>query len=184
MAARPVRIPPLPTEDRDQRAQELLAPLGADRKVLNIFATLVRHPRLFNRWSPFGGVLLHRGELTPRHRELLILRTAWHCRADYEWGQHVEIARAAGVTDAEIARIPGGPRAEGWEGLDATMLAAADELHHDAEIAGPTWATLAAELNERQLIEIPMVVGHYHLLAFTLNSLGVAPEPDAAPLPQ
>jgi 4-carboxymuconolactone decarboxylase len=177
------RIPPLPAAERDERARELLAPLTNDGRVLNIFATLVRHPRLFNRWSPFGGTLLYRGELSGRQRELLILRTAWHCHAHYEWGQHVGIAKAAGLTDDEIARVPAGPEAAGWAPLDAALLRAADELHRDATIGEDTWGALAAELDERQLIEVCMVVGQYHLVAFTLNSLGVESEPDAAPFP-
>lgn len=178
------RIPPLPPAERDERAQELLAPVTNDGRVLNIFATLVRHPRLFNRWSAFGGTLLYRGELSARHRELLILRTAWHCRAHYEWGQHVRIAKAAGLTEDEIARIPAGPDAGGWGPLEAALLRAADELHAESTIGEGTWGELAALLDERQLIEVCMVVGQYHLVAFTLNSLGVEPEADAAPFPQ
>ncbi len=182
MPTRRLRIPPLPADQRDERAEELLAPLAADGRVLNIFATLVRHPRLFNRWSPFGGVLLRRGELSARHRELLILRTAWLCQADYEWGQHVRIARAAGLSDEEIDRVPIGPD-EGWIPLDSALLRAVDELHRDAWISEETWTTLSAELDERKLIEVCMVVGQYHLVAFTLNSLGVEPEAGADPLP-
>jgi 4-carboxymuconolactone decarboxylase len=182
--ARPLRIPPLPADERDERANELLAPIAVNGRNLNIFATLVRHPRLFNRWSAFGGTLLRRGELSGRARELLILRTAWHCRADYEWGQHVRIAGAAGVSDEEIARIVEGPDAPGWSPLDAALVRAADELHEDAYIADGTWSVLAEHLNERQLIEVCMVVGQYHLVAFTLNSLGVEREADAAPFPR
>ena len=42
---------------------------------------------------------------------------------------------------------------------------------------------LAARYDERQLIELPMLVGHYHLVAFTLNSLGVQLEPGLEGLP-
>ena len=183
-AARPVRIPPLPADQRDERANELLAPIAVNGRDLNIFTTLVRHPRLFSRWSAFGGTLLRRGELSDRHRELLILRTAWHCRADYEWGQHVAIAGRAGVSDEEIGSIVEGPDAAGWAPLDAALVRAADELHRDACIADGTWSVLAQHLNEHQLIEVCMVVGQYHLVAFTLNSLGVELEADAAPFPK
>ncbi|MCI4370666.1 MAG: carboxymuconolactone decarboxylase family protein, partial [Thermoplasmata archaeon] len=74
-ATRPLRIPPLPAQERDERQDELLAPIAVNGRHLNIFATLIRHPRLFNRWSAFGGTLLRRGELSDRHRELLVLRT-------------------------------------------------------------------------------------------------------------
>ena len=39
-----------------------------------------------------------------------------------------------------------------------------------------TWAALAGRYDDRQLIEVPMLVGHYHMLAFTLNSLGIQVE--------
>jgi 4-carboxymuconolactone decarboxylase len=179
MSSRPAspRIAPLAPADRDEQATALLAQAGApDRPALNIFATLVRHPGLFRRWLPFGGKLLA-GRLPARDRELLILRTGWRCRSEYEWGQHTVIGRAAGITDEELRRIEEGPDASGWAGLDATLLRAADELHDDGCISDATWAGLAAAYDERQLIEVPMLVGQYHLVAFTLNSLGVQREP-------
>jgi alkylhydroperoxidase family enzyme len=183
-APRPLRIPPLPVAERDELATELLAPTDVDGRNLNIFTTLVRHPRLFRRWSPFGGVLLRRGELSGRHRELLILRTAWHCRAHYEWGQHVAIAREAGLSNDEITSVAGAVDPGGWSELDRAVLRAADELHADACISDATWTLLAMHLDERQLIEVCMVVGQYHLVAYTLNSLGVELETDAAAFPE
>ena len=174
------RIPPLPEEERDDQARELLAQVGVRPSgASNIFTTLVRHPGLFRRWAPFGGKLLA-GKLPARDRELLILRTGWNCRAEYEWAQHVRIARSVGVTNEEIVRVQAGPDAEGWSDEDATLLRAADELHDGATISDPTWDALAARYDERQMIEVPMVVGHYHLVAFTLNSLGVQVEDDVA----
>ena len=163
------RIPPLPAEERDDRQRELLDALPGE---LNIFTTLVRHPRLFRRWSQFGGVLLT-GLLPPRDRELLILRTGHLTGAAYEFHQHVTIAMASGVTEDEIERVQAGPDAEGWEPFDAALLRAADELHADARISDPTWAALAERYDEAQFIEVCMTVGQYHLVAFTVNSLGV-----------
>jgi alkylhydroperoxidase family enzyme len=178
------RIPPLPREGRDPRTEELLAGLrGADGSELNIFATLAHHPRVLKRWSAFGGTLLYAGTLSHRDRELLIMRTAWHCGAHYEWGQHVAFARAAGLSDEDIARIAEGPDAEGWSAEDAALLRAADELHDHARIDDATWASLAGRYDEQQLIELCMVVGQYHLVAFTLNSLGVQPEPGLPEMP-
>lgn len=180
------RISPLPPEERDERTAELLASLRPHEEAgdLNIFATLARHPRLLKRWSAFGGTLLYRGELPARDRELLILRTALRCGADYEWGQHVPIAREAGLGDDEIARIADGPDAPGWSEHDVALLRAADELHDHACISDATWDALAAGHDEQQLIEICMVVGQYHLVAFTLNSLGVEQEPGVAGVPR
>jgi 4-carboxymuconolactone decarboxylase len=179
------RIPPLPPAQRDDRTEELLRSLRADPDGpdLNIFATLARHPRLLKRWSAFGGTLLYSGELPGRERELLILRTGWNCRAGYEWGQHVPIALDAGVTEDEVQRVPAGPDDAGWSEQDAVLLRAADELHRDARIGDGTWASLAATWSEMQLIEVCMVVGQYHLVAFTVNSLGVEREDGVQDLP-
>jgi alkylhydroperoxidase family enzyme len=177
----------LPPDERDERTEELLRGLragpGPGDEDLNIFATLARHPRLLKRWSAFGGTLLYGGELPERERELLILRTAWNCRADYEWGQHVRIGLASGLTEEEVARVPDGAPAEGWSDDDAALLAAADELHDGARIGDQTWRALAARLSEAQLIELCMLVGQYHLVAFTLNSLGVEREDGVPALP-
>jgi 4-carboxymuconolactone decarboxylase len=179
------RIPPLPPEDRSEEARELLAAVTAgDGSAVNIFATLVRHPKLVKRWMSFGGALLLRGELPPRDRELLILRTALRCGADYEWGQHVRIATDSGVTADEIRRVADGPDAPGWDPFDAALVRAVDELRDDAVISDGTWATLSERYDERQLIELPMLVGQYHLVAFALNSLGVEREPGVEGFPE
>lgn len=177
------RIAPLTDEEADEQARELLEEVripGAE--AVNIFETLVRHPGLYRRWMPFAGKLLG-GKLPARDRELLILRTGWRCRSPYEWGQHVRLAKAAGLSDDEIERVATGPDAPEWTPFDRTLLTAADELHDDACIGDRMWAELADQYDERQLIEVPMLVGHYHMVAFTLNSLGVQREPGVPGLP-
>ncbi len=178
MADRPTtpRLAPLGRDEQDDRMRELLSQLTVgDGDAVNIFTTLVRHPGLFEKWVRFGGKLLA-GKLPARDRELLILRTGWRCQSEYEWGQHVLIGRAAGITDEEVRRIQKGPDAPGWSPLDATLLRAADELHDDSCITDTTWAILASHYDDKQLIEIPMAVGQYHLVSFCLNSLGVQRE--------
>jgi alkylhydroperoxidase family enzyme len=111
--------------------------------------------------------------LPPRERELLILRTGWLCQAEYEWGQHVIFAKAAGLTDAEIARIKEGPDAAGWEPFDATLLRAADELHAEAFISNATWAALSERYSPEQLMDVVFAVGQYTLVSMALNTFGV-----------
>jgi 4-carboxymuconolactone decarboxylase len=173
------RIPPLPVEAMDDFQTELMGMVGLDTPTINIFATLVQHPGLFNKWLPFGGKLLA-GKLPGRDRELLVLRTGWLCGSEYEWAQHVLVGRLTGLTDDEIARVADGPGADGWDDHDALLLRAADELHEDHCLTDATWAALAESYDDKQMVEIPMVVGHYHLVSMTLNSLGV-PLEDGAP---
>ena len=176
------RIPPLPESERDERTNELLAGVKIAGAEANIFTTLARHPGLMRHWLPFGGKLMA-GRLPARDRELLILRTGWNCRAEYEFGQHARLGRAAGLTDEEIRRVTVGPDAPEWDPFDAVLLHAADELHAAFRISDTTWALLAERYDQRQLIEVPMLVGHYHLVAMTLNTLGVQREADLEGFP-
>lgn len=177
------RIAPLHRHERDEQTDELLEDLAISGQVLNVFTTLARHPRLFRHWLTFSTAVLLGGELPARERELLVLRTAYNAASDYEWGQHVAFARDAGLTDEEIARVARGPQDPEWDGFDSTLLRTADELHADACITDETWGALAERYDERQLIEVCMLVGQYHLVAFTLNSLGVEREEGVPGLP-
>jgi alkylhydroperoxidase family enzyme len=171
------RIPPLPEPEWSDELRRILdrRPPGFGTRLgeNNIFTTFARHESLFLAWLRFGGFLLGGGVLPARERELLILRTGFNCGSSYEWGQHVRIAESVGIDHEEILRVAKGPQAEGWPLADAVLLEAADELHEDAKISERTWARLAASYDERGLIEITMLVGHYHLVAYALNSLGV-----------
>jgi 4-carboxymuconolactone decarboxylase len=167
------RIAPLPEQEWTAEQRELLDQVSRGGRVFNVFATLVRHPRLFKRWTPFAGHLLYTSSLTARDRELLILRTAWLAQAEYEWGQHVEIAKRCGLSPAEIERVALGPDAKGWSAAEAALLTAADDLFGDACLSDASWKALSARYDTAQLLDIIFTVGHYAMLAMALNSLGV-----------
>ena len=52
-------------------------------------------------------------------------------------------------------------------------------MHADGEIGDELWSLLAAELDDRLLIELCLLIGHYEMLAMTLNTLRVQPEAPA-----
>jgi alkylhydroperoxidase family enzyme len=144
----------------------------------NIFTTLARHRGLFRRWLWFAAGLMPGGKLPRAESELVILRVAHNTGSEYEWGHHVRIGQRAGLSAEEVERVRSGPGAEGWSQRQRLLLAAADELHSEGRIGDGLWAELAAELDQVLLIELCMLVGHYEMLAMTLESLRV--KPDAA----
>jgi alkylhydroperoxidase family enzyme len=90
----------------------------------------------------------------------------------------VRLGRRAGLTDEEIARVTGsGDALDGFSAREAAMLAAADELHATRDLSDEHWAALrAAGLSDKDLIELCLLIGHYEMLAMTLNALRVQPE--------
>lgn len=136
-----------------------------------IVRTMLRHPELFARQTDMGIQLLGQGALSGRDRELAVLRIGWLCQAPYEWGEHVHVAKKVGITSAEIERITAGSAAPGWCEHEQAILRAVEELYENAIISDATWATLAKRLDERQLIELPIVIGQYQTVAYYQNSL-------------
>jgi AhpD family alkylhydroperoxidase len=143
----------------------------------NVFTTLARNRGLFRRWLWFAGGLMPGGKLPRADTELVILRVAHNTGCGYEWGHHERLGRRAGLSEAEIARVRDGAAAPGWSERRQQLLAAADELHADGRIGDALWAQLSRQLDAPLLIELCLLIGHYEMLAMTLNSLRVEPEP-------
>jgi alkylhydroperoxidase family enzyme len=139
-----------------------------------LFTTLGRHRRLFRPWLRFAARLMPRGTLPRRDAELVILRVAVLCDSGYEWTQHERIARRAGLDKAEVARVREGADVPGWGARETAIIRAVDELHASRTLSDASWDALrAAGLTEAQLIELPMLAGHYEMLAMTLNALRI-----------
>src|SRR5690606_27242598 len=117
-------------------------------------------------------------------RELIILRTGYLIRAEYEWAHHVPIALEAGLTDADIARVAQGPNAPGWSEEYQAVLSAVDQLRREAFIDDATWQILAKYYNNKQLIELVFTVGGYTMTGLAINSLGIQVEPGYPSLPE
>ena len=173
MNPKPTRIRPLPESEWDDETRGLLENLRRDGQVYNIFTTLAHHPKLLKRWLVFASHILSASTLPAREREIVILRTGWLCRAEYEWGHHVAIGKKVGLTDDDIKRIAEGPNAPGWSRFESMLLRGVDELHANSFVSDSTWNAIGERYNTEQLIDFVFTVGQYNLVSMALNSLGI-----------
>jgi alkylhydroperoxidase family enzyme len=178
------RIAPLETEAWDPKLVEQLQAgrpreMGAPAApVFNIFKTLANHPALAGQFLHWGNQILFKSSLSPRDRELAILRVGWLARAAYEWGHHVDIAiNHAGMSEDDIALAKAGPTA-GSDAADDVLLRAVDELVTNHFITTATWTQLATRYSQTQLIDLVFTVGQYVTVSMALNSFGVQLEPE------
>lgn len=150
---------------------------------LNLFRVLMNHPALTRRWTVFAGHVLHKQTLPLRDRELLILRIGWLNQAEYEWAQHVEIAKRGGITAAEIEQVKAGPKGQ-WSAHEAALMQAADDLFENSVVSDATWAKLSETYGTEQMMDVVFTIGQYNLVSWALNSFGVPLDdflPDAKP---
>jgi len=181
----PVRVSALPHDalDAGQRAViegvRTVTGYPQDAPVHPFFLTLARSPAVFEAFTRLGIEAISQSRLPRRERELVILRTGWLCDAPYQWGEHVHTGREAGLTDAEIEAVKAGSGHPGWNASDRALLRAVEELVGTRTIGDACWADLAGHLDDSQLIDLPIIVGHYTMTAYLQNALRFAPNRDA-----
>jgi alkylhydroperoxidase family enzyme len=169
------RIVPTTSSDWDDDSRPIVERTAAfnDGEVMNVIATVARHPKLLKRWTVFGNHILGGSTLPARERELVILRTGFVASSPYEWVQHVKIARQAGCTDEEIERVMSGPDHPDWSDTDRALLEATDELMADRFISDQVWGALRSKWSEQQCMDLVFTVGQYCLVSMALNTFGV-----------
>ncbi|MFE2884957.1 carboxymuconolactone decarboxylase family protein [Streptomyces sp. NPDC059272] len=162
-----VRIPPVPYDDWDH---DLFSVINPDRRLpeANVLGIFQRHPALARAFLTFN-MHLNTTTLPVRVRELAVLRVAWRRGSRYEWASHVLIGRKVGVTEAEIDEVR--------TGADTLLNRAVDELDTDSGLSDATYAALAADLDQRQLMDLVFTVGAYTMLTMALNTFGVELDP-------
>ena len=141
-----------------------------------VFRTLGRHRRLFWGWLHFAGRLMPGGRLSRRESELVILRVASRRGSSYELTQHRRLGRRAGLSADEIGAIEAGAVEGPFSARERLLLRASDELLADDDISDALWSELGDLFDDRERIEVLMLVGHYAMLATTLHALRIRPD--------
>ena len=197
------RIQPLDPDDANEKVREALDNLPP----LNIFRTLAHAETAFRPFLRFGGTVLGRMSLDPLVRELAILAVAKEAEAEYEWIQHVAIAKAVGATDEQIAALAEADSCapEGADARIARAAADADGRARDAHSeAGPFTAPqqaaielaaavvrgprisddlyecIRAQFSEREIVELLLAIGDYLMLARVMTILEIDLDQPAA----
>ena len=148
----------------------------------NILGIFSWHPALAKAFFTFNSHLFH-STLSPRDRELATVRIAWLRRGEYEWAQHVRMARSAGLSDAEVDAIMAGPDSLVWGPRDAALLRSVDELATDHYVSDETWKRLSEDFDRQQLMDLVFTIGAYDLLAVAFNTFGLQLDPGLTGFP-
>ncbi len=179
--------------DRPRRPRLGRCPATPDEGAFEAYR-LGRHPALEDAgrrtlmWSPelqkaqahLAERLRNATKISPRERELAVLRHAADSGTDFEWSMHRVFALEAGLTPGEVERVRR-PLEEGhWTSHEHAILRAVDELDSTSSIGDETWAALSENYDERQLVEFLMLVGHYRMLAYLFKAVGIGAVGDQA----
>jgi alkylhydroperoxidase family enzyme len=118
-------------------------------------------------------------EMSPLLRELAILRTGQILHSDYELDQHVPIAKACGVTDAQIAALPDWRSSGLFDDKQRALLAYTEALDsHGGDVDDATYAAFAKQFAPREIVELTITVVTYYGTGQLTKALRVKPESD------
>ena len=131
-----------------------------------------------DRIFPFLHYVTGESTLSPRHRTILILRTAWLAQSGNLWATYASRAAAAGLTEEEVLRVARGS-GEGFGAFEATLIGLPDELFRNVSITDATWDLLAAEYDLHNLVDAVATVADITAAATLFNSLGIQPDESA-----
>jgi 4-carboxymuconolactone decarboxylase len=163
------RMPLTPVHQQPEPIREFMARRGE----LNLFRLLAHAPAVFVGWAQMVDEILDSPTFTPRMRELIILRVAHLQGTPYELSQHMDLARAAGLTERQINALVGaGDRHDArFSPIERAVLDAVTELCTTRRLREPSFAALRSVLGDEAVTELLMIVSCCYGLALVLNAV-------------
>jgi alkylhydroperoxidase family enzyme len=185
MPNRPVRLPPLDKSQWTEETRDFFGALYGPQAreagtTFNMPMTFARHPQVALAIFEFSRKVQEAAEITPRLREIVIMRVAWLNQTDYEWGHHHRYMLNLGMGQEHVQGIKDGPDALVWSAAESAAIRAVDELTQTRELTDATWAALNANYPVKQIIDILVLLGQYTLLALPFNAVGLRLEDEFA----
>jgi 4-carboxymuconolactone decarboxylase len=147
-------------------------------QLLALDGLLLHSPEFADGWNSLLGAVRERTSLPADLREAVILRVAALNGADYEWAAHEPVARAAGLSDAELSTIRRGTRlgdasadGDGPAGALGLALRYADAMTRDIDVADEVFEAIRAALDDQQILELTGTIATYNMVSRMLVAL-------------
>jgi alkylhydroperoxidase family enzyme len=138
----------------------------------NLYKALANHPALVAAWTEFSKTLRH-DTRTPRAlRELVILRGAQLMRSEYEWAQHLPMARKAGVREAQIQALPSWRSSSHFDAREKAALALAEAVTQ-GRVGDDVYAEAMRQFDHHDYVELAIVAAFYAMVGRMLDAMGV-----------
>ncbi len=168
----------IPYPDLAKASAEVREMLGRLPTPANIFNMMAHAQTCVKPVMKLGGTLLGKLQLDPKLRELCLLQAVKLEGGEYEWVQHVPIARDLGCTEAQIAALgKGDDGAACFDAREKTALRFTREVVIDVRASEAALADVRQHLSEREIVELILMAGFYITLARLTETLGVETDP-------
>jgi AhpD family alkylhydroperoxidase len=119
-----------------------------------------------------GTVVFRDTSLSPYLRELVCLLNAQRLHCEYQWKQHVQIARHTSVDEAKIVALAAGDISCGlWSTEEKVLLAFTDEVIGGPEVSETVFAEARKYYSDQILVEVVTMQVRIHSLLTAASTL-------------
>lgn len=147
-------------------------------KLIPVYGLLLHSPDLAQAWMGFINAVRWKNTLSSRLREIVILRVAVLNNAAYVIDVHRQhFAAADGLTNAECdALLAAEIRDSTFSALELSVIDYVDALTLTSQVPDIVFEQVKHSFDERQLLELSVIIGAYNMHTRVLNALKVDPE--------
>jgi alkylhydroperoxidase family enzyme len=170
--SRRVRVPLPGQDDLPDDYQYLLDEDALGER--NVLCAIGNNPPLLQAYMRYGTALWEDTGLPARDVEFVVLAVARALRSEYEWQQHVELGREAGLS-TEAIRALGTDDHEAFDGRRRVLLDYVGAFL-DGDVSDADHTALVAEFGESTAVGVAMLVAHYLTTARLLDAWNVPVE--------
>jgi 4-carboxymuconolactone decarboxylase len=156
-----------------------------DGRLHGPFNPMLLSPALGAALQSTGAAIRYHSTLSDRQREIAILLMAQHERSNFEWIAHVDVGRAAGLTEPEIDALIHGSAADSLSTDESMVARLTIALIATGDIDADLFESAKSIIGDVQIVEVIYLVGYYRTLAMSLRSLRIPLPPGSiAPWPE
>src|SRR5271163_1653096 len=173
------RVSLIEEQDHPELA-ELIGKIRAGRRgaLINVYKLLLHAPPLAACWLDLVSTARFRTELDGRLREIVIIRIAHLNRTSYVVNQHVpQLSEPEGLRQAESDALADWRNSAFFSARERAALALTDAMTCDVAVPDAVFDGLRPYFDERQLVELTVLVGLYNMHTRVFTALGIDPEP-------
>lgn len=143
----------------------------------NLYRALANHAPLAAAWTEFARAIRYESRTPRTLRELVILRGAQLMRSEYEWAQHLKMARQAGVREAQITALALWRDSGEFDATQKAALLLAEAVTR-GEVTDDVYASVSKRFDHATYVELALTAAFYAMVGRMLDAMRIQLEPE------
>ncbi len=173
-------MPRISRLNRDQVSPEIAA--GFDKvfaqrgNVPNMFRVMAHRPEIFTTMQAHFAAVINTGTLSPKLKELIVVRTSQINDTPYCLASHTVLARNLGWTDDQLAHLAEWRNCKDFSPAEKAALQLAETVTRDAHsVSDEQFAELRGYYSEGEIVELLCAIGLFNYFNRFNNALRMEP---------